>query len=144
MPSSMIHLSVAKKYNPNSEITFYIGNLAPDSISDMNIKHEIHLRDVPNRETALKDFILNSKYLKNSFFEGIVLHLFADWKWDIQFMLPFSQRSGDGWFPKYRNEIGLASAYLYHHTNWSIELWKKMDSFDISNFSNIGYLGTVK
>ena len=30
MPVSMIHLSVAKKVNPNASIDFYVGNLAPD------------------------------------------------------------------------------------------------------------------
>ena len=102
MPSSMIHLSVAKRINSNTEIDFYIGNLAPDSILDSKKKEENHLRNNPNREIALKEFTStidkNNVYLK-----GIVLHLFVDWKWDTLMMAEFAKKNGDGWFPKYRN-----------------------------------------
>jgi hypothetical protein len=35
LPSSMPHLMVAKKVNPNASIDFYIGNIAPDTIGLM-------------------------------------------------------------------------------------------------------------
>ena len=38
MPSSMIHLFAAKKYDPNATIDFLIGNVSPDTVKDRDWK----------------------------------------------------------------------------------------------------------
>jgi hypothetical protein len=74
----MLHLSVAKKVNPNANIDFYVGNLAPDANSEKEKKDKVHFYNVPNRESALRMFALNAN---NEYLKGMVLHLFVYGKW---------------------------------------------------------------
>ena len=62
MPSSMLHLFVAKKVDPNASIGFYVGNLAPDCSIDIKLKDKSHLYDAPDWEASLKGFCLEGKY----------------------------------------------------------------------------------
>jgi len=45
MPSLMIHLLTAYKYNPKASTAFWIGNIAPDSVSERNEKDKSHFRE---------------------------------------------------------------------------------------------------
>lgn len=56
MPSTMVHILTAYKIKPDSLALFWIGNLAPDCISDRNIKDIFDLRKAADRESALKNF----------------------------------------------------------------------------------------
>ena len=62
MPSSMLHLTVAKMFNPNASIDFYVGNVAPDANREK--KDTVHFYDVSDRENALREFALqaNNEY----------------------------------------------------------------------------------
>jgi hypothetical protein len=70
------------------------------------------------------------------FSEGILLHLFVDWKWDEDLRQQYIRNYGfDDWFLPYRSEIGLLSAQLYHYYGWSKKVWEDMLSCNISKFT---------
>lgn len=122
MPSSMLHLSVAKKVNPIASFDFYIGNLAPDS---NKAKKEItHFYNVPDREIALKEFALKAH---NNYLKGMLLHLFVDGKWWEKLLSDYAEKEGEGWYSKYDEENRKMVSYAFHNTEWAYELWEKMD-----------------
>jgi len=133
MPTWMIHLTVAKKVNRNAEIDFYIGNLAPDSVSDNDKRHTSHFRKAPDREAALKEFALKLNN-KNEYLKGVLLHLFTDLKWDSLILPDCIQKNGDSWYRKYYDESGLIEFYMFHNTKWAYELWEQMDLCDNFDF----------
>lgn len=53
MPSTMIHLLVARELRPEAPGLYWVGNFAPDSVDERLRKDEIHLRTVPDRTAAL-------------------------------------------------------------------------------------------
>lgn len=136
MPSLMVHLLTAYKFNKDSNTAFFIGNIAPDSISTWKEKDRSHLRDRSDRLEAL--IRLARAYEDQSDMDqGILLHLFLDYKWDIGPMKGFIEGyQGLGWLQAYRYEIGLASAWLYHHTSWGQRLWQQMEAYPKGLLSN--------
>ena len=55
--------------------------------------------------------------------EGVLLHLYFDWRWDTTLRQTFIDAIGDEWFVPYRHEIALSSSYAFHHTDWAIPMW---------------------
>ena len=55
MPSTMIHLMVAREVEPDGEALFWVGNFAPDCVTEREKKDPIHLRDRPDRWAALAE-----------------------------------------------------------------------------------------
>lgn len=141
MPSSMIHLLAAYKYDSKLPVKFLVGNLIPDSISEWKAKDRAHLRDKEDRYRALKE-LAASLDVKNDLHVGILLHLFLDYKWDRNPMKKFMDNySGENCFEAYRHEIALASAWYYHHTQWSIQAWNEMELCPKTIYENInGYV----
>jgi hypothetical protein len=141
MPSTMIHLLVAYEINPKAPDLFWIGNFAPDYTNDRQFKDEIHLRNTVNRMEALKK--LREKIDDNNPFEsGWLLHLFVDACWDKMMIPAFQQKYENNcvdqdWFIKYREEISLASYYLYHHTDWAPQIWIKILNADLSSIVSV-------
>ena len=134
MPAYMTHLIVAKKVNSNAKIDFYIGNLAPDSVSDWEKKQIVHLRNTPDMESALREFGLKID-INNEYLKGVLLHLFVDWQWNNLLVLPdYIKKNGDGWYQKYWDEGGLIESYAFHHTEWADELWEQMDLCDTFDY----------
>jgi len=129
----MPHLLVAKKVKPNAKIDFYIGNLAPDCILNKEKKHIVHLRKTPDREAALKEMTLKTDD-KNEYLQGMVLHLFVDWKWDSLILPVFAEKNGEEWYTKYGDEGGFLESYAFHHTDWAYVLWEQMDLCDAFDF----------
>ena len=129
MPGSMIHLILAKKVNPEGSVSYFVGNIAPDAIKDRHDADATHFRDLKDRQPALISF---AKEAINDFTEGILLHLYFDWKWDTIIRQKYINMVGDEWFATYRNELGFAGSYAFHHTDWAKQLWHDMDSLDVS------------
>ena len=134
MPSSMIHLLTAYKYNPNAGSDFYIGNIAPDSIKDKEI---IHFRHYEDRLVALKnltlDMDINSEYCR-----GIILHLFLDYHWDTESIRDFRLKcTQEDWYSMYREEISLAGSWLFHNENFGKRLFLEMKAHPLYNNKNI-------
>ncbi|HZK34955.1 MAG TPA: hypothetical protein VFD33_06570, partial [Bacillota bacterium] len=132
----MVHLLTAYKYNKKSSTAFFVGNIAPDSISTWKEKDKSHLRGRPDRLQAL--IKLAEGYQDQSDLDkGILLHLYLDYKWDIGPLKGFIEGyKGQGWLQAYRHEIGLASAWVYHHTSWSQRVWDQMESYPESLYKN--------
>ena len=128
MPCSMIHLFAAKKVRPEGSILFFIGNLAPDAVTDWHEKDIVHFRNV-DRQSAL---ISLAKETSGDFAEGILLHLYLDWKWDECVRQKFIDNTGDDWFAPYRGELSLVGSYAFHNTDWAKQLWINMESLDTS------------
>lgn len=130
MPSSMIHLLTAYKYDPTASIEFYIGNIAPDCVRD---KDKLHFRHSRDRLIALKDFALSIDFEKD-YYKGILLHLFLDYYWDIEAILNFRITcKQEDWYPNYREEISLAGAWIFHKDNFWRELFLEMKLHPIHN-----------
>jgi len=131
MPSSMPHLIIAKKFNPNASIDFYIGSLAVDSIKDASVKAEAHMENSPNIESALKDLALNAS---SDYLLGHFLHLYVDWKWKNTHLKSFANNNGEKWFSKYRDEIGKITAFAFHNTEWACNLYNQLEHWDYNGF----------
>ena len=131
----MVHLMVAYQYNPASPSEFWVGNIAPDCIDDRKEKDKLHFRDTLDRNQALRKFE-RSIGKDDLFMEGMLLHLFVDWKWDEDLLQQYILNSNsDDWFNQYRNEIGILSARLYHDNLWSADVWKDILNCDIPKFN---------
>ena len=137
MPGPMLHILVAKKYNPTAVIDFYIGNLAPDAHGDANIKSITHLRNVPDREIALKEYALNAH---NEYLKGTSLHLFVDWRWEKTLYSAFIEKEDEGWNAKYNEEIRKMGSYAFHNTDWACGLWERMVLCDEYDFVETEYI----
>ncbi|HEY5584921.1 MAG TPA: hypothetical protein VIK78_10570 [Ruminiclostridium sp.] len=136
MPSLMIHLLTAYKYNPNASVAFWIGNIAPDSVSDWKEKDKTHFRDRLDRLDALRELAFTMN-LCDDFSKGILLHLYLDYYWDSYPMRNFIENYKEGnWFPIYRNETALAGGWLFHHTQWSKTVWDEMIAYPILEHEN--------
>ncbi|MHB1483359.1 MAG: hypothetical protein ACYCYI_01725 [Saccharofermentanales bacterium] len=133
MPGSMIHLLTAYKVNPSANVCFWIGNIAPDAVSDWQEKEIKHFRNFTDRTDAMKN-LASKTDRTDSFAEGILLHLFLDWKWDVSVRDDFMKNTGEYWFSKYRDELSLAGGFMYHHVSWSKIIWEQMDLYDVSTF----------
>ena len=116
MSSAMVHLTCAKCYDSSAPTLFYTGNIAPDLIGDRVAKDRTHFRGVPDRFDALRRFACGLD-LSDPFSRGVLLHLFLDLHWDREGYDAYQTAHGSepDWFFRYRREIFLAGAYLYHH-----------------------------
>lgn len=128
MSSAMVHLQCAKKYDADAPILFYTGNIAPDLLDTREAKDKTHFRGVPERFDALHHFA-QTLNLSDPFQKGILMHLFLDLHWDRDGYDVYRavHEKEEGWFTRYRREIFLASAYLYHHTDYAKQLFFDMN-----------------
>lgn len=127
MSSAMVHLSCAKKVDANAPVLFYTGNIAPDLIGEREAKDRTHFRGVSDRFGALHRFA-DGLDLTDPLCRGVLLHLFLDLHWDREGYDVYraAHSSEPGWFPRYRREIFLAGAYLYHHDPGAPALFLEM------------------
>lgn len=136
MPGTMIHLLTAYKVNPTASVSFWIGNVAPDAISDWQEKEIKHFRNFPDRTEAITNLARKTDKT-DELAEGILLHLFLDWKWDVSIREDFMKKTGENWFLKYRDELSLAGGFMYHHIVWGKIIWEQMDLYDVSSLEII-------
>jgi len=128
MSSAMVHIQCAKKYDASAPTLFYTGNIAPDLLGTREAKDKTHFRGVSDRFDALMRFA-QTLDLHDPFQKGILMHLFLDLHWDREGYDKYktAHEHEQGWFVRYRREIFLASAYLYHHTDYAKELFFEMN-----------------
>jgi hypothetical protein len=134
MPGATIHLAAAREFDAGANGLFFIANLAPDFTDAREIKTIIHLRNEPDRASALRA-LRETIDTENTFELGWLLHLFADWRWDTTVIPDFEANyKGDGsWFIAYRAELGRLSHSMYHNEPWSREVWAKINAEDTRN-----------
>ena len=131
MPGSMIHIIVANKVNPKGSALFYLGNIAPDAVVDWHDKDITHFRDMKDRRPALESL---AKETVGDFAEGILLHLYFDWKWDSTVRQNYINKTGKDWFVPYRSELSLAGSYAFHNTEWAKQFWHDMDAIPTDSY----------
>ena len=129
----MIHLLAAHEVDPAGNALYWVGSVAPDAVSNWKEKEITHYRNLSDRKEAITELAAGTDR-NNAFEEGMLLHLFVDWKWDVSVKEEYIARTGENWFPKYRHELGLSSSFAFHHTDWSREIWRQIDSCDISDY----------
>ena len=127
MPGLMLHLIAAHKVRPASSALFYTGNLAPDAVSEWKRKDHTHFRDLEDRQPALARL---ARHAVSDFDEGVLLHLYFDWRWDTVVRQEFINQAGEEWFAPYRREIALSSGYAFHHTAWAGQVWDAVSAVD--------------
>lgn len=137
MPGLMVHLLTARKFNPAATTAFLVGNIAPDSVSGWKEKDRSHFRDRSDRLDALRH-LAQTVDMHSDFSMGVVLHLFLDYYWDIGPKDSFVEAYKDGnWFQPYRHELALSSAWLYHHTDWSREVWERIANYPQDKYDDV-------
>jgi len=137
MPGLMVHLLTARKFSSNPSVAFMVGNVAPDSVHGWKEKDESHFRDRPDRLSALRE-LATSADISSDFSKGVILHLFLDYYWDINPRDTFIKNyTGEDWFPAYRNEIALSSAWLYHNKSWSTAVWDEMAAYPVEKYDDV-------
>jgi len=127
----MIHLIFAKKIKPDGGALFFLGSVAPDAVAQWKDKEITHFRNLDDRESALIALYKNSS---GDFAEGVLLHLYLDWKWDAAVLRKFIEKTGADWFVTYRRELSLASRYAFHQTDWADRVWSDMDAVDPADY----------
>ena len=129
MPSALIHLLTGRNFKKDGSIPYFIGNVAPDCVSERTIKDHTHLRDRSDRHQAIAD-LRDSMDLTDEYQLGALLHLYADMCWDEGpqkgYKDAYPEVSGNDWFKPYRYEISLASAHIFHRSEWGEPLWREM------------------
>lgn len=136
MPSALIHLKAGKyaaetlykNKGKTPDICYYVGNVAPDSVSrPRELKDKMHLRIYPHNERVDHLAEMAHNVGGDEYRLGALLHLWADLCWDEG---PQSEHHntyvGEDWFHDYRNEISLASSYIYHSEPWGKPMWQNM------------------
>ncbi len=118
----MIHLAVARIVCPDASGAFVIGNFAPDFTNDRFRKDMIHLRGKTDRWSALAA-LAKTVSPDDPLMEGWLLHLFTDACWDEGPQAVYARGFGEGWFRPYREEIGRATFWIFHHEPWAKEYW---------------------
>ena len=139
MPSSMIHLALGMEIDPHAPTIFYIGCLAPDCIEERAFKDRHHFRNCSDRELSLNMFG-KSLDLSDPFQYAVLLHLYADMKWDESTSTEFRKdfyKDNIFAFREYRKEIGIIGNHLYHTMPWAPSLWKDMSAFPVEKIPNI-------
>jgi len=126
----MIHLHAAHLLRGGRGVLFCVGAVAPDAIDDWREKDHTHLRDVPDREAALVK-IARATDPDDDFAQGALMHLYADWLWDRDQLERYWARlggrpEGGDWVSAYRNQISLASGWIYRHSPWARALWAEL------------------
>lgn len=136
MPGSMIHLLVAHKIDPARSTLYYVGNIAPDAVTAWKEKDKTHFRDLADRSGALAALAARTP-AGDDFAEGILLHLYTDWRWDVLARDEFIKTAGSDWFSQYRYELSLASNYAFHGTDWAMDIWERICRCDMSEYGEI-------
>ena len=136
MPSTMIHLMVARKVEPNGGALFWVGNFAPDCVTEREKKDPLHLRDRADRFQALTE-LRGALDMGNPLARGWLLHLFVDTCWDARQIGRFRTwyvplHPGDDWFPAYRAEIARATFWLYRALPWANAVMDEIAGAELS------------
>ena len=122
----MIHLLAAHTVDPKGSALFFVGNAAPDAVPTRQAKDHHHYRLADAREDALRSLAARTDPA-DPFAQGMLLHMFLDWRWDVEALAPFHERyEGGDWFHAYREQIALAGAWLFHNMPWNESLWQRI------------------
>ncbi|MDR1765443.1 MAG: hypothetical protein LBR77_05025 [Lachnospiraceae bacterium] len=131
MPGSMVHLLVARLARPQAGALFWLGNIAPDAVGERAEKDESHFRNMADREAPMREL---ERSVSGEFGEGVLLHMFVDWKWDLSMRDAYIERMGDDWFADYRNQVSMAGSFIYHRAWWAEGVWEAMEAVPLGDY----------
>ena len=139
MASTMIHLTLAHKINPDGCGLYYIGSYAPDNFdskrSDVReAKTKNHFRDAPDMEAALREFHAKID-ISNPFHVGYFGHLLFDMWWEeiIEQFREYCENQQD-WFSRLRGEYRITGMWIRRNMPWVRDVFCKMES--VTNFDS--------
>jgi hypothetical protein len=136
MPSTMLHILTAYKVNPNASDLFWIGTIAPDAFISWKEKDKNHFRHLEDRESKLRT-LSKSIDNENSFDEGVLLHLYLDWKWDLGPQRELRREHKGDWFNLYEKEMISSSIWLFHNKSWCKRIWLEMLDCEENKYGTI-------
>jgi hypothetical protein len=136
MPSTMVHLMVAREVEPTGGALFWVGNFAPDCVTEREKKDPLHLRDRTDRWAALTE-LREALDPADPLARGWLLHLFTDTCWDAGQIGLFRawharKEPGADWFVRYRAEIARATFWLYRALPWAEGVMGEIANADLS------------
>lgn len=142
MPSTMIHLLLAHKINPNGCGLYFLGSFAPDAFDDKredknDAKNTNHFRNATDMEVAITEFYTQIDK-SNPFHIGYFVHLICDMWW--QDMIDSFRKwhsttpnTEPNWYKAMMHEYRLSGVYIRQTKPWVNEVFTKMltqtDSF---------------
>lgn len=135
MPGSTIHIMFAHLLNPNASTEFYAGSIAIDAVDDYHEKDKTHFRKIPNRAQKLYEYAKSLP--KNDFNEGMISHLYLDWRWDACELNRFIDEHGEGWFKPYRTDLSKISHHFSNTLPYVKEIWKRIYELPIEKFGDV-------
>ncbi len=131
MPGFMMHLNVARHYAEHAKsfgydtsTAFFIGSLAPDTITERTEKDRTHFRDRDDRLQALIELATQTDR-REAYAEGVLLHLYTDYLWDNSPVVKDFIKNIGG-FTEYRQELGIAGANAFHRVHWADGLFREI------------------
>lgn len=144
MPASMMHLYTAKLYEPDADILFFVGNIAPDCVQNKEEKDKTHLRGEKQRAKLLCG-LAEQLDLHDSFQKGVLLHLFLDYLWDNGALQDFIDGFGsDTWFLPYREDLSKAGLALYRAKDWARQLWLDMEHTSAFDYEKLAQFPAIE
>ena len=126
---------VAREVEPGGNGLFWVGNFAPDCVTEREKKDPLHLRDRVDRWAALSE-LRATLDMQDPLARGWLLHLYTDTCWDAAgigaFRAAYLAKQPDAdWFPPYRAEIARATFWLYHTLPWANSVMQKIAEADL-------------
>ena len=135
MPGSTMHLMFAKLINPNGSIKYFTGAIAPDAVRDRYEKDKTHFRNMPDRAHKLMEFA--KSLTKSDFNEGMITHLYLDWRWDSCEIQRFADLYGKDWFIPYRRELSRIGHFYSNNDEWCKHIWRKIYDLPMSEYEPV-------
>ncbi|MCL2386559.1 MAG: hypothetical protein FWC89_03310 [Defluviitaleaceae bacterium] len=136
MASTMIHLYLANKINPDGCGLYFMGSFAPDTFdnnrSDVRMaKIKNHFRDTPSGNAEEAEIIKFYSQIDkdNPFHVGYFVHLLCDLWWHIA-IDKIAGDSGDrqGWYANLKNEYRVSGIWIRRNMPWVDDVFRKMES----------------
>lgn len=124
MPGSTLHLMFARLLNEQGSTAYFAGSVAYDAVKDFHQKDKTHFRKTDDRIHKIINYARTLP--KTDWNEGIITHLYLDWRWDECELARFIEYYGEGWFAPYRADISRVSHYFAHKLPWCHDLWRQI------------------
>lgn len=135
MPGSTMHLMFAKLVNPQGSLKYFTGSIAPDAVRDRYEKDKTHFRNMPDRAHKLMGFAKSLP--KSDFNEGMITHLYLDWRWDSCEIQRFADLYGKDWFVPYRRELSRIGHYYSNNDEWCKRIWREIYEMPMSKYEPV-------
>ena len=135
MPGSTIHLMFARMLKEQGSTAYFAGSVAYDAVADYHEKDKTHFRKTEGRIQKIIDYARSLP--KCDWNDGVITHLYLDWRWDECELNRFIECHGEGWFKPYRADISRVSHHFAHKLPWCHGLWRDIYDMPQSQYGEI-------